>query len=284
MRLANLAGRATIVTDTGGVDVATASQSQFGPDIHAVYEDWNAFRAAADELARETHGPIDEQRLGAPAPRPTQVFAIGLNYRQHAAESGASIPTTPATFTKFQSCLARPFADVRLPSAFVDWEVELVVVIGERAEQVAAADGWAHVAGLTVGQDLSERVVQFAAGAQFSLGKSYQGFGPTGPWLVTPDELEHPDDLALGCSVDGEVMQDSRTSDMAFTVPQLVAELSAVVTLLPGDIIFTGTPAGVGAARNPPRFLRPGELLETWIEGIGTIRNRLVAGEHEGSG
>jgi 2-keto-4-pentenoate hydratase/2-oxohepta-3-ene-1,7-dioic acid hydratase in catechol pathway len=138
---------------------------------------------------------------------------------------------------------------------------------------VAEADGWAHVAGVTVGQDLSERVVQRKAGAQFSLGKSYPGFGPTGPWLVTLDELADPDDLALGCSVDGEVVQDGRTSDLVFTVPQLVAELSAVVTLLPGDLVFTGTPSGVGAARQPARFLAPGQTLDTWIDGVGTMRH-----------
>lgn len=281
MRLANLDGRATIVTESGGVDVETASAGRFGSDVHALYQDWSAFRAAGDELAGPTATvqPIDESLLAAPSPRPTQIFAIGLNYKAHAEETGATIPTVPATFTKFQSCLTGPFAEVALPSAHVDWEVELVLVIGTRASRVAEADGWSHLAGVTVGQDLSERIVQFAAGAQFSLGKSYAGFGPTGPWLVTPDELARRDDLGLGCSVDGELLQASRTSDMAFGVGRLVAELSAVVTLFPGDVVFTGTPSGVGAARKPPRFLQPGNVLETWIEGIGTMRNRLVGGE-----
>ena len=127
------------------------------------------------------------------------------------------------------------------------------------------------------GQDLSERVAQWAAGAQFSLGKSFPGFGPTGPWLVTADEIANPDDLELGCSIDGETVQKARTSDMVFPVPRLIAELSAVLPLLPGDIIFTGTPAGVGASRQPPRFLKPGEVLTSYVEGVGTIRNRLVA-------
>ena len=142
---------------------------------------------------------------------------------------------------------------------------------------MAEADAWAHVAGLTVGQDISERTVQFAAGSQFSLGKSYRGFGPMGPWLVTPDEVADPDDLGLGCSIDGTTVQDARTSDLIFSVPRLIAELSAVLPLLPGDIIFTGTPAGVGVTSKPPRFLQVGETVETWIEGIGTIRNRFVA-------
>jgi 2-keto-4-pentenoate hydratase/2-oxohepta-3-ene-1,7-dioic acid hydratase in catechol pathway len=206
------------------------------------------------------------------------VFGIGLNYRSHAEETGAELPAIPATFTKFPTALTGPFAEVALPSDEVDWEVELVVVIGRRAEHVAEADGWDVVAGLTVGQDLSERTVQYAAGLQFSLGKSYRGFAPTGPWLVTPDEVADRDDLALGCSIDGETVQQGRTSDLVFPVPRLVAELSAVVALLPGDLIFTGTPSGVGAARDPQRFLRPGEVLESWIDGIGAMRTRLVAG------
>ena len=127
-----------------------------------------------------------------------------------------------------------------------------------------------------IGQDISDRTLQFAAGSQFSLGKSRRGYGPMGPWLVSPDEVADPDDLALGCSVDGEVVQAARTSDLIFGVPRLLAELSAVLPLLPGDVIFTGTPAGIGATRQPPRFLQSGQILETWVDGIGTMRNRCV--------
>ncbi|MEJ7584281.1 MAG: fumarylacetoacetate hydrolase family protein [Acidimicrobiales bacterium] len=231
----------------------------------------------ADRLDPAAAVPYDESRLGSPVPAPGQVFAIGLNYRAHALESGMEIPAVPATFTKFPASLTGPFDDVTLSSGHVDWEVELVVVIGERADRVPEAEGWSHIAGLCVGQDVSDRHLQFAAGNQFSLGKSYRGYGPVGPWLVTPDELDHPDDLALGCSIDGETVQDARTSDLVFSVPRLVAELSAVLPLRPGDLIFTGTPAGVGIGRKPPRFLQPGEIVESWIEGIGTIRNRFVA-------
>jgi 2-keto-4-pentenoate hydratase/2-oxohepta-3-ene-1,7-dioic acid hydratase in catechol pathway len=279
MRLANLHGRATIVHGERGIDVERASRGRFGSDVHALYDDWRAFRAFADSCDAEPDVAIEEHALDAPAPRPRQVFAIGINYRAHAEESGIDVPSVPATFTKFPACLTGGFTDVVLPSAVVDWEVELVVVMGERAVNAVTADAWSHVAGLTIGQDLSERVVQFAAGGQFSLGKSYTGFGPMGPWLVTPDEFANPDDLALGCAVDGVKMQDARTSDLIFSVPALIAALSAVLALLPGDVIFTGTPDGVGATRQPPRFLAPGEVLETWIEGIGTIRNRLVAAE-----
>lgn len=189
-----------------------------------------------------------------------------------------AIPEVPAVFTKFPACLAGPFDDIEVVGDTTDWEVELVAVIGRRAERVASNDAWGHVAGLTIGQDVSDRTLQFAAAGQFSLGKSRRGYGPMGPWVVTPDELDNPDDLALGCSVDGEKMQDSRTSELIFAVPRLVAELSAVLALLPGDVIFTGTPSGVGIVRQPPRFLRAGQVLESWIEGIGTIRNRCLSG------
>ena len=277
MRLADHDGRATLLVEGGGVDVATASDGRFGPDVQALYDEWPAFSSFAEGLlaGSPTVVPVDESRLGNPVPRPRQVFAIGLNYRAHAAESGVEVPSIPATFTKFPACLTGPDAEVVLPSGSVDWEVELVAVIGARADRVAEADGWAHVAGVTIGQDLSERVVQRAAGGQFCLGKSYRGFGPMGPVLVTPDELDDPDDLALGCALDGEVVQRSRTSDMVFPVRRLVAELSAVVPLLPGDVIFTGTPEGVGARRSPPRFLQPGQALESWVEGVGRLRTTL---------
>jgi 2-keto-4-pentenoate hydratase/2-oxohepta-3-ene-1,7-dioic acid hydratase in catechol pathway len=206
------------------------------------------------------------------------VFAIGLNYAGHAAESGMDLPAVPAVFTKYPASLGGPFEPIELSGAMVDWEVELVAIIGRRADRVVEADGWSHIAGLCVGQDVSDRHVQFAAGAQFSLGKSYRSYGPTGPWLVTPDELADPDDLAIGCSIDGEIVQSDRTSDLVFGIARLVAELSAVVPLLPGDLIFTGTPAGVGISRQPPRFLQPGEVVESWVEGIGTIRNAVTGG------
>jgi 2,4-didehydro-3-deoxy-L-rhamnonate hydrolase len=275
MRLANAAGRAVLVLDDGVSDVAKASGGRFGPDVRAVFDDWTDFRAWAADAPPAT-GALVESTLRCPVPEPRQVFAIGLNYRSHAAESGMTVPDVPATFTKFPASLAGPFDDVPVGGDTTDWEVELVAVIGLRAERVSEADGWRHVAGLTVGQDISDRTLQFAAGSQYSLGKSRPAFGPMGPWVVSVDEFDDPDDLGLGCSVDGEVMQDARTSDLVYGVSSLVAELSAVVTLFPGDVIFSGTPAGVGFTRKPPRFLQPGQVLESWIEGVGTIRNRIV--------
>jgi 2-keto-4-pentenoate hydratase/2-oxohepta-3-ene-1,7-dioic acid hydratase in catechol pathway len=275
MKIANRSGRLVLVVADGAIDVHDASQGRFSADPADAYERWDELREWAATAAGPVE-PLDESTLGAPSPRPRQVFAIGLNYASHAAESGRDLPAVPAVFTKFPASLSGPFDPIELSGEMVDWEVELVVVIGRRADRVAEADGWDHVAGLCVGQDISDRHIQFAAGAQFSLGKSYRTYGPTGPWLVTPDEVADRDDLALGCSLDGETVQADRTSGLVFPVARLVAELSAVVPLLPGDLIFTGTPAGVGVTRQPARFLRAGEVLETWIEGIGTIRNAVV--------
>jgi 2-keto-4-pentenoate hydratase/2-oxohepta-3-ene-1,7-dioic acid hydratase in catechol pathway len=279
MRVATIAGRVTVLTGTGALDVEKASQGRFPADPGAVFERWEEFRAWADEVDPSRYGPpADLTHLGAPSPRPRQVFAIGLNYRDHITETGQAAPESPSVFTKFATSLTGPNTVLVLPTGTVDWEVELVVIIGKRAENVAEADAWDHVAGLTVGQDYSERVVQTAGSApQFSLGKSFPGFGPTGPWLVTPDVFADPDDLALECTVNGESMQKSRTSRLIFSVGYLVSYLSAITALLPGDIIFTGTPAGVGMARTPRRYLRPGDEVVSQIEGIGTICQDAVA-------
>jgi 2,4-didehydro-3-deoxy-L-rhamnonate hydrolase len=279
MRIANADGRLVLLVPGGGIDVADASGGGFGPDPHAVFARWDEFRAWAAGAGRAAPAPVDDARLGPPSPRPAQVFGIGLNYRDHATEAGLPIPERLAVFTKFPTCLAGPHADVVLPSAAVDWEVELVVVVGTRAHRVAEDAAWRHVAGLTVGQDVSERVVQWSGGGQFSLGKSFPTFGPFGPCLVTPDELADRDDLAIRCWVNDELVQDSRTSDMIFGVARIVADLSAILPLEPGDVIFTGTPAGIGAGRKPPRFLQPGDVVRSAIEGLGELGNRCVAAE-----
>jgi 2,4-didehydro-3-deoxy-L-rhamnonate hydrolase len=277
MRVANLAGRLVLIVDGGAVDVERASGGLFSAEPQAVYQRWEEFVGWAATAPVGEARQVDARDLGAPAPAPPQVFAIGLNYRDHAAEAGFALPDSPTVFTKFVSSFAGPDCDVRLAGPTVDWEIELVAVIGKPSRNVRPENGWDHVAGLTIGQDLSERTVQGAGPApQFSLGKSFPGFGPTGPWLVTPDEFDDPDDIALGCTVNGESVQKGRTSDLIFSVPRLVAELSAVLTLSPGDVIFTGTPAGVGVARNPKRFLVAGDELVSTIEGIGSMRHRLV--------
>jgi 2,4-diketo-3-deoxy-L-fuconate hydrolase len=279
VRIANLDGRLVILTDAGAVDVERASEGKFGPDPQASYDGWPQFAGWAASAELGTGQPYEAASLGSPAPAPRQSFGIGLNYSAHAQEAGFEVPDQPSVFTKFPSCITGPYGEVKLPpGGHTDWEVELVAVIGTLAWQVAESDGWNHVAGVCVGQDISERLTQFATNPpQFSMGKSFPGFGPVGPWLVTPDELADPDDLALGCSINGEQMQKGRTSSMIISVPVLVAKLSAILPLLPGDVIFTGTPSGVGVGRKPQRFLSPGDELVSYVEGIGELRQRFIA-------
>ena len=272
MKLANVNGRAALVVADGVADIEVATAGQFGPELALIYDDWLAFADVARNVTEAT-GPLVEADLGCPV-SPRQVFAIGINYRAHSEESGVIPPEVPGTFTKFPTCLAGPYDDIPLVGDTNDWEVELVVVIAHCAHRVDEAAAWNYVAGLAVGQDISDRHLQFAAADQWSLGKSRSGYGPVGPWVVTPDEVPKPDDLAIRCSLDGEIMQQARTSQLIFSVPRLIVELSAITTLLPGDIVFTGTPSGVGFVRQPPRYLQPGQTLESWIEGIGTLRNR----------
>jgi 2-keto-4-pentenoate hydratase/2-oxohepta-3-ene-1,7-dioic acid hydratase in catechol pathway len=276
MRLVNLDGRLQMSTPGGLVDIATASHGLFSPEPWQIYDRWAEFVFWYEEnssvLAPTAAGDIGPARLGAPSPRPRQVFAVGLNYADHAAESGIARPEAPVIFTKFPSAISGPVTTVSLPPGAVDWEVELVVVIGEGGRDIPAADAWDAVAGLSVGQDLSERRGQLSGPApQFSLAKSHRGFAPIGPELVTIDELDHSDDLRLGATINGEVVQHGRTSQMLFSVPELVEHLSGIVELCPGDVLFTGTPAGVGVGRTPPRFLAPGDVLRSHIDGIGEL-------------
>jgi 2,4-didehydro-3-deoxy-L-rhamnonate hydrolase len=280
MRIANLSGRLVLVIDNGSaaVDVEKGSGGRFGPDPQSVYQRWEEFRGWAQGADRSAAEPFAQADLRAPAPVPRQLFAIGLNYLDHAAESGVTAPTEPTVFTKFASSLTGPDCEVTLPrDGTTDWEVELVAVLGKGGRNISEADAWDHVAGLAIGQDLSERTMQLRGPQpQWSLGKSLPGYGPMGPWLVTTDELAHPDDLELGCRINGEEMQAGRTSDMIFPVPVLIAKLSATLPLLPGDVIYTGTPPGVGVARTPQRFLQPGDVLTSYVTGIGELRQRFV--------
>jgi len=283
MRVATVNQRASLIVGAGAVDIHEASDGRFGPGAADLYDRWAGFVDWAAAAALPDPEPYAPDSLGSPSPTPRQVFGIGLNYGAHAAESGFARPeTAPPVFTKFPSCITGPYAEVVLPAdGHTDWEVELVVVIGRTASHVSAADAWRYVAGLSVGQDLSERVLQMAATPpQFSLGKSYPGFGPVGPWLVTVDDFDDPDDLELGCAINGEQMQLGRTRDLIFGVADLVEQLSRVTPLLPGDLVFTGTPQGVGLGRTPPRWLAPGDELISYIEGIGEMRHRFVAGPH----
>jgi 2-keto-4-pentenoate hydratase/2-oxohepta-3-ene-1,7-dioic acid hydratase in catechol pathway len=277
MRIANVDRRLKLLVAGGAVDVETASRGRFSADPRCAID-------RIDELASWSAGiaepgeDFSPASAGPPVPAPQQVFAIGLNYVDHAIESGLAAPKAPVVFAKYVTSLTGPVTDVVLPDGSVDWEVEVVAVIGRVARRVPVERAWECVAGLMVGQDISERQLQHSGPApQFGLAKSFPGFSPTGPVLVTPDELDRPDDLGIGCALNGEEVQKARTSEMTFTVPALVAYLSAVLTLLPGDLIFTGTPPGVGMGRTPPRFLHDGDRLRSWVEGIGELEQRFVA-------
>jgi 2-keto-4-pentenoate hydratase/2-oxohepta-3-ene-1,7-dioic acid hydratase in catechol pathway len=266
MKIGTLHGRAVAIDGDRALDLGS-SVRELLPRLGSLGAlDWSAGSefSAAD--------------LEAPVPNPRQVFAIALNYAPHAEEAGYTPPDVPLVFTKFPSCITGPDVTVPLPAdGHTDWEAEVVAVVGRGGRSIPEASAWQALAGVTMGQDLSERLTQLAGRpAQFSLGKSFPGFGPTGPWIVTPDELADPDDIAFSSTLDGVPLQSGRTSQMIFSIPRLVAHLSSVCELLPGDLIFTGTPEGVGNRLDSPRFLQPGETLVSQAEGIGTITQRFV--------
>jgi 2-keto-4-pentenoate hydratase/2-oxohepta-3-ene-1,7-dioic acid hydratase in catechol pathway len=249
---------------------------------------FDAARAALDYAARlsdgmGTRGIFYEEReitRLAPVTRPPKIICLGLNYRDHAIESKAPIPTEPVVFSKYPTAIIGPNAPIRLPpdSQKVDFEAELVLVIGKGGRNIPEADAMVHVAGYTCGHDVSARDYQLErGGGQWVIGKTFDTFAPLGPVLVTPDELPDPHQLRIQCRVNGRTMQDSNTGQMIFSVPQVIAYLSRVLTLEPGDIVFTGTPPGVGFARKPPIFLKDGDVVEIEVEGIGILRNPVKA-------
>lgn len=284
MRIANLSGRLVLVEAERAVDVEKASEGRFGADPADVFGRWDDFIGWASSVSfSETDSvAFDTAELGPPSPQPAQIIGVGLNYADHAAEAGLPLPAEPLVFTKFVSSLAGPHTSVRLPGDTVDWEAELVVVIGRGGRDIPASDARAHIAGYTVGQDLSERTVQWRGPTpQFSMSKSFAGFSPTGPVIVTLDEFADPDRVTLTTTIVGSDGSEARvqhgsTDQLVFSVSELVSRLSQTLELRPGDLIFTGTPPGVGSGMDPKRFLRAGETLTTEIEGIGAITQRFV--------
>jgi 2,4-didehydro-3-deoxy-L-rhamnonate hydrolase len=277
MQLINLGGRIHLALNAHAADIADASRGQLSSAPADFYDQWGHFLKWAADAGPDIGFPLKYRtaELGAPSPRPRQVFAIGLNYREHADESGFDEPDEPVVFTKFVSSFTGPDTTVQLPPGSVDWEAELVAVIGFGGRDIRAADAWQHVAGICLGQDLSERQAQHSGPApQFSLAKSHRGFSPMGPALLTVDEFTDIDDLEISTQIDGEYVQRARTSQMIFPVPLLIERISSVVELYPGDVIYTGTPSGVGVGRTPPRFLRPGNTLVSHLEGVGTLTQR----------
>lgn len=281
MKLARYEGRLAVLGPDGGAFLTDVTDGKFTDHDVAAIERWDEIEELVGTAPRADFA-IDPTKLGSPIQMPRQIFGIGMNYRDHAREMGLTdeqLPKAPSVFTKFPTSITGPRAEIALPSRSVDYEAELVVVIQKYSERVSEADAWSHVAGVMVGNDLSERAVQLSGPVpQFSMGKSFPGFSPTGPALVSLAELDDPDSLDLGCRIGEETLQSGNTKDLIFSVPELIAWLSAICPLLPGDTIWTGTPAGVGNARNPKRMLEAGETLTTWITGVGEMGNELVAG------
>ena len=258
-------------------------------DCSALGEDWDERFFGHGGLPRlaawlETHGATaprfdPTERLGSCVARPSKIICIGMNYRLHAKEIGAPEPTEPIIFLKATTALCGPNDDVMIPrgSQKTDWEVELAVVIGSTARYVSEVDAMCHVAGFALHNDYSEREYQMERGGQWVKGKSCDTFAPLGPFMATRDEIADPHALRLWLKVNGETLQDSNTNDLIFNIPTIVSYLSQFMTLLPGDVISTGTPAGVGLGFKPPRYLKPGDVVELGIDGLGTSSQHAVA-------
>ncbi|HEX8376353.1 MAG TPA: fumarylacetoacetate hydrolase family protein [Pedobacter sp.] len=256
--------------------------SAFGEDYNeAFFENKGLERLRA--FVGENEGKLAEvdqnTRLGSPVARPSKIICIGLNYAKHAIETGAPIPTEPVVFFKATTSLNGPFDDIIIPknSQKTDWEVELAVVIGKKASYIEEAEAYDYIAGYCLHNDVSERAFQIERGGQWVKGKSCDTFAPLGPFLATKDEINDPNNLSLWLKVNGEMMQNSSTSDFIFNIPFVVSYLSQFMTLLPGDVISTGTPAGVGLGLNPQVFLKPGDKVELGIEGLGVSSQTCVA-------
>lgn len=220
-----------------------------------------------------------EARLGPPCARPSKIICVGLNYAKHAAESGMAVPTEPVIFYKPTTAIIGPYDDIVIPknSTKTDWEVELAVVIGRRTSYVSEEEAMGHVAGYVLHNDISERAFQLERGGQWVKGKGCDTFAPLGPFIATKEEIADPNNLSLWLKLNGKTLQDSNTSDFIFTVAECISHISQFMTLLPGDIISTGTPAGVGMGLNPPRYLQSGDVVELGIEGLGVSRQTVKA-------
>jgi len=256
--------------------------SAFGEDYDERFFGGDGLSRLARWVSSEgTNAPVvaSDVRLGAPIARPSKIICVGLNYRDHAKESGMAEPAEPVLFFKSTTAIVGPNDDVIIPkgSTKTDWEVELAVVVGKRASYVSEADAPKHIAGYVLHNDYSERVFQLERGGQWVKGKSCDTFAPLGPFIATFDEIGDVHDLKLWLTVNGERKQDGSTRDLVFGVPMLVSYISQFMTLLPGDVISTGTPAGVAMGHMPVRFLQPGDVVELGIDGLGSSRQRLRA-------
>ena len=278
--LSDRGARVAALRDGKYVDLADAD-AKLPTDLRTLLTAGDALRpAVAAAVAKGREIDPATVSLAAPIPDPRKIVCVGLNYADHAHESGVQPPSEPVIFNKFPTALTGHQSPIVLPrvSHEVDYEAELVVAIGRTARHVSEASALSHVAGYLCGHDVSARDWQLRKeGKQWLLGKSFDTFAPCGPWLVTADEVADPHKLRVQFRLNGRTLQDSNTSQFIFKLPTLIAYISQVCTLEPGDLIFTGTPPGVGFARKPPVFLQPGDVAEVEIDGLGTLRNPVVA-------
>ncbi len=239
----------------------------------------NGLKILADLITADKLPVIEEERLGCPVKRPSKIVCIGLNYSDHAKETGATPPAEPVIFFKSTTAIIGPNDDVMIPrdSSKTDWEVELAVVIGKKASYVDEAEAMDYIAGFCLHNDISEREFQLERNGTWDKGKGCDTFAPLGPWLVTKDEIQDAHNLRLWLTLNGEKMQDGTTANLIFNVPFLISYVSKFMTLLPGDIISTGTPAGVGLGMKPPVYLKPGDVMELGIDGLGTSKQTVIA-------
>lgn len=267
-----------------GVQLANGTRidvSAFGSDYNEEFFGNNGIEKLKTwlETNQDSCPEIDDNvRLGAPLTRPSKIVCIGLNYAQHAAEAGMEVPKEPVLFFKSTTAMVGPNDDIMLPkgSTKTDWEVELSIVIGKKASYVEEEDVFDHIAGYVLHNDVSERAFQIERSGQWCKGKGCDTFAPIGPFIATTDEIEDPNNLNLWLKLNGEIMQNSSTSDFIFNVQQSISHISQFMTLLPGDIISTGTPFGVGLGLNPPVYLKAGDVVELGIEGLGTSKQKVV--------
>ena len=274
-KLGSNSGRAIFIKDDKYYDVNTISNGDISSNsVEALSDTDKLSHLYANLNDYDPSGNLNDINLDPPI-IPTNVFAVGLNYKKHAEESNLEIPPFPMIFTKHSTCISGPKSDICMKSDMVDYEAELVFVIGKGGKDISKEDAWDHVAGLCVGQDISDRPVQFhATPPQFNLGKSFDTFGPIGPYLVSTDLFDNKESLKLQCWVNDELRQETLTNDLIFDIPYLISYISEFITLNTGDVIFTGTPEGVGATQG--KFLKDGDILKTSIEGIGTLENKCV--------
>ncbi len=273
---ANVNGKSALIRGSSFFDLESISDGAVSADPMEALVEPDALHQLSETLESfSASGTLDEVELEAPVPRPANSFGIGLNYQTHIDEAEMATPDVPMVFAKLPSCITGPKSEVLMRSDECDYEGELVVVIGPGGKDIPEDTAWEHVLGLSVGQDFSDRGAQFMSNpAQFTLGKSMDSFGPTGPVLVSTDSFDNPADLELRTWVNDELRQHDRTSSLIFSIPKLISFLSTFVTLCAGDLIFTGTPEGVGFRNGI--YLKDGDIVRTSVEGIGSLENRCI--------